>query len=64
MIFIDLTQTLGRKVRHENLYLHGDQGGPEPGLDGREQVVFTENRVWQGTLHFPPFVGAELALLR
>ena len=61
---VDLTATLGLKIRHENLYLEGQSSGPAPGLDGREQVVFTENRVWRGSIQLPPMTGADLALLR
>lgn len=62
--FIDLTASLGLKVRHDNLRLSGEISDYNPGLDGREQVIFTENRVWQGSVVFPPMVGKDLALLR
>lgn len=37
---------------HENFWLDMDDVSPGPGLDGREQVLFTENRRWIGRLDF------------
>jgi hypothetical protein len=62
--FVDLTASLGQKIRHDNLRLVGQVPGYNPGLDGREQILYTENRVWKGSLVFPPMFGRELALMR
>lgn len=62
--FVDITSSLGLKIRHDNLRLIGEIPGYNPGIDGREQVLYTENRVWQGTIVFPPMFGRDLALLR
>ncbi|MEO1733359.1 MAG: hypothetical protein AAFR45_06980 [Pseudomonadota bacterium] len=62
--FVDLTRSLGQKLRHDNLRLIGQTSDYNPGADGREQVIYTENRTWQGTIDFPPMFEAELALLR
>ncbi|MEO3479375.1 hypothetical protein AAFO90_17035 [Phaeobacter sp. CAU 1743] len=62
--FVDLTSSLGKKIRHDNLRLVGQIADYNPGIDGREQVLYAENRVWQGTIEFPPMFGRDLALLR
>jgi len=62
--FVDLTSSLGQKIRHDNLRLVGQTLDYNPGIDGREQVLYTENRVWRGAIVFPPMFGRELALLR
>ncbi|WP_147127817.1 hypothetical protein [Shimia ponticola] len=62
--FLDLTASLGQKIRHENLRLIGQTTDYNPGIDGREQVLYTENRVWRGSIVFPTMVGRDLALLR
>jgi hypothetical protein len=62
--FVDLTTSLGQKIRHDNLRLVGQELDYNPGIDGREQVLYTENRVWRGSIVFPPMFGRELALLR
>lgn len=61
---VDLTETLGQKIRHDNLRLMGPTTDYNPGIDGREQVLYTENRVWRGPIVFPPMFGSELALMR
>lgn len=61
---LDLTTGLGLLIRHENLYLEGYTGTQTPGLDGREQIVFSENRVWTGSVVFPPMVRKNLAAQR
>lgn len=40
------------RLAHENFWLDLDDVSPGPGLDGREQVLFTENRRWNGRLDF------------
>lgn len=62
--FVDLTSSLGQKIRHDNLRLIGQMPDYLPGIDGREQVLYTENRVWRGSIVFPPMFGSELALMR
>lgn len=62
--FVDITSSLGLKIRHDNLRLVGMMPDYNPGIDGREQVLFTENRIWRGSIVFPPMFGRELALLR
>lgn len=62
--FVDLTESLGQKIRHDNLRLVGEMADFNPGIDGREQVVFTENRIWRGAIVFPPMFQQDLALLR
>lgn len=62
--FVDLTGSLGQKIRHDNLRLVGEMPDFRPGLDGQEQVVFSENRIWRGSIVFPPMFGTELARLR
>ncbi|WP_412550531.1 hypothetical protein [Shimia sp. MIT910701] len=62
--FVDLTSTLGLQIRHDNLRLVGEMPDFRPGLDGWEQVTFTENRTWRGSVVFPPMFGKDLALLR
>lgn len=62
--FVDLTSSLGQKIRHDNLRLLGEIPNYHPGIDGFEQVLYTENRVWRGSIVFPPMFGRELALLR
>jgi hypothetical protein len=63
-MFVDLTETIGLKIRHDNLRLVGQMPDFSPGLDGREQITYTENRVWMGSIVFPPMFGRDLALLR
>lgn len=48
---IDIDAALLRRA-HENFWLDLDDMSTGPGLDGREQVVFTENRRWVGRLDF------------
>jgi hypothetical protein len=48
---IDIDANLLRRA-HENFWLDLDDVSPGPGLDGREQVLFTENRRWIGRLDF------------
>lgn len=48
---IDIEPGLLRRV-HENFWLDLDDVSPGPGLDGQEQVLFTENRRWIGRLDF------------
>jgi hypothetical protein len=62
--FVDLTASLGQQIRHDNLRLLGDASDYNPGIDGREQVLYTENRTWRGSIVFPPMFGKDLALLR
>lgn len=62
--FVDLTSSLGLNIRHDNLRLVGPTPDYNPGIDGREQVLYTENRIWRGSIVFPPMFGRELALLR
>lgn len=62
--FVDLTASLGQKIRHDNLRIVGQTPDYNPGVDGREQVLYTENRVWRGSIVFPPLFGRELAELR
>jgi hypothetical protein len=61
---IDLTGGLGLYIRHENLHLHGQTGGSDVGLDGREQVTYSENRRWQGEIVFPPMDQAQALAMR
>lgn len=51
MRVIDLDASLLPRA-HENFWLDLDEVSPGPGLDGREQVVFSENRRWMGQLDF------------
>lgn len=51
MRVIDLDPGLLRRA-HENFWLDLDEVSPGAGLDGREQVVFSENRRWIGQLDF------------
>lgn len=62
--FVDLTTSIGLQIRHDNLRLLGSSSGYNPGLDGREQVLYTEDRVWRGSIVFPPMFGKDLAFLR
>lgn len=48
---IDLDRSVMR-LAHENFWLDGDDVSTGPGLDGREQVLYTENRRWIGRLDF------------
>lgn len=48
---IDIDPALLRRA-HENFWIDLDDVSPGPGLDGREQIVFTENRRWIGRLDF------------
>lgn len=48
---IDLDAGVLRRA-HENFWLDLDEVSPGAGLDGREQVVFSENRRWIGQLDF------------
>lgn len=50
-IVVDIEPGLLRPV-HENFWLGLDEVSSGPGLDGREQVVFNENRRWIGRLDF------------
>ncbi len=40
------------RLAHENFWLDLDDVSFGPGLDGREQIVFAENRRWMGQLDF------------
>jgi len=44
----------GLHLRHAQFSLSGASSTPGPGLDGRTQVLFSENRVWMASLVFPP----------
>lgn len=48
---VDIDAALLRRA-HENFWLDQDDVSPGPGLDGREQVFFTENRRWIGRMEF------------
>lgn len=48
---IDIDAGLLRRA-HENFWIDLDDVSPGPGFDGREQVLFTENRRWVGRLDF------------
>lgn len=48
---IDIDSNLLRRA-HENFWIDLDDISPGPGLDGREQIMFTENRRWIGRLDF------------
>lgn len=48
---IDIDSRLLRRT-HENFWIDSDDTSTGRGLDGREQVLFTENRTWTGRLDF------------
>lgn len=48
---VDIDASLLR-IAHENFWLDMDDVSAGPGLDGRDQVFFSENRRWIGRLDF------------
>ena len=49
-------------ISTDNLHPRGKSLSPGPGLDGVEQIVTTENRIWQGEITLAPLVGDDVAL--
>lgn len=49
---IDLPDSL--KLSNQNFWLFGESSSTGRGLNGREQMMFTENRTWSGRLDFSP----------
>lgn len=64
MAIIDLPAALGDARYNENFWLFGDSAGAGPGLDGREQVLFSENRVWHGQIDLAPLFGDDILRAR
>lgn len=63
MALIEFPARLDYLTAHQNFWLQGASVGV-PGLDGREQVVFSENRVWTGQIDLVPALGDDLILAR
>lgn len=46
-------------IRHSRFWIASTTGGTPRGLDGRSQVVTTENRYWIGEITLPPLTQAQ-----
>lgn len=60
-MIIDWPDQLDRLTGY-SWFLEGTSTSPGKGLDGREQVIWRENRVWSGDLNFATQQGAPVAL--
>ncbi|MEP4195984.1 MAG: hypothetical protein ABJL99_10155 [Aliishimia sp.] len=58
MAIIELTDRLDYLSAHQNFWLDGSSTGVQ-GLDGRQEVIFTENRVWNGQIDLVPMLGGD-----
>lgn len=63
MAIIDLQADLPNKVAHENFWLTGDSVATV-GMDGRAQVLFTENRIWVGQIDLASMVEGDTLAAR
>lgn len=63
MGLIELSERLDYLTENQNFWLQGVSSAAS-GLDGRQQVVFTENRVWTGSIDFVPMLGQDLMEVR
>lgn len=57
---IDLPDAL--TVRHLNFHLDVTTGSSGPGLNGREQIMYSENRFWTASMTLPPRAQADAML--
>lgn len=62
MAVVDLPVALKRA--HENFWLVGASGSGGRGLDGRENIMFTENRYWVGQLDLVHLFGDDILTAR
>lgn len=62
MVVLDLPREI--KLTDQNLWLDGGSASAGAGLDGREQILFTENRRWVGQLDFAHLQGKSALLGR
>ncbi|WP_422049919.1 hypothetical protein [Shimia sp.] len=64
MAIIDLPQSLSDRRSNENFWLHGQTVSAGVGLDGREQIMFAENRIWRGKLDLAHLFGGDILAAR
>lgn len=51
-------------IRHQNFWIDAPDGGFGPGLDGSEQIVYSENRVWIGEVVLPDLTRDQALVAR
>lgn len=47
MNIIDMPDEIAERIANQNLWLRGRTGTAGKGVSNREQILFTENRIWQ-----------------
>lgn len=52
------------KIRHQNFWIDAPDGSFGPGLDGGEQTVYSENRVWMGQVVLPDLTQGDALIAR
>lgn len=57
---IEIPEAMLGRQKNQNFHIVGGSTSSGPGLNGREQIVYTEDRRWTGQIDFAHIFGADI----